>query len=90
MMDGIIGFMKKNKLLTVIIVLFIAIVCILVFNKITIGQWIWTSKYREKTREQPPQEKKVIETSEDEIAVHWGEEEYFHPIHPDRPCWPGL
>ncbi|MBT8372470.1 MAG: acetyl-coenzyme A synthetase, partial [Deltaproteobacteria bacterium] len=24
-------------------------------------------------------EKEVIETSEAEIAVHWGEEEYFHP-----------
>ena len=23
--------------------------------------------------------KEVIETSEAEIAVHWGEEEYFHP-----------
>jgi acetyl-CoA synthetase len=24
-------------------------------------------------------EKEVIETSEAEIAVHWGEEEYYHP-----------
>ena len=24
-------------------------------------------------------EKDVIETSEAEIAVHWGEEEYYHP-----------
>ena len=24
-------------------------------------------------------EKEVIETSEAEIAVHWGEEKYYHP-----------
>ena len=27
----------------------------------------------------PMATKEVIETSEAEIAVHWGEEEYFHP-----------
>ena len=24
-------------------------------------------------------EKEIVETSEAEIAVHWGEEEYYHP-----------